>query len=126
MTATISVSNIQNNGSVAPSAQIRRPDHVSWHLVQDSELDMLTNKEAGVFGAIGFATFGSALGVLPQMIASVDKIGSADFNNADLWAFIIFAGSIVAMVICLTSFFWNKSRNSDIKKQIRERGSVAE
>ncbi|KAF1005417.1 MAG: hypothetical protein E5299_02251 [Burkholderia gladioli] len=38
----------------APQSKVSAPDYLEWHMILDNELDMLTDKETSLYGAIGF------------------------------------------------------------------------
>lgn len=113
----------QNLTSVAmPAAKISAPQHVQWHMIMDSELDMLADHETGVIGALGFTAIGGLLGGAVPFLAAVDKIGVSTVEKADVVAVAIFVGCAVAAIICIGIFALKIYRNESLKTKIRNRG----
>ncbi len=83
---------------------------------------MLTDKQAGVMGAIGFTALGGVLGGIIPCVSAFEKVNNAPFLTVDFIALAVFFASSAASLICLIAFFWTKSQNKSLKDEIRTRG----
>ncbi|MCL6653479.1 hypothetical protein A6R70_14395 [Agrobacterium rubi] len=112
-----------NLTSVAmPAAHISAPKLVQWHMIMDNELDMLTDKQTGAMGAIGFTALGGVLGGIIPCVAVVEKINLSPLTISDIIALGVFFCCSSASLICLVSFFWSRKQNKSLKEDIRGRG----
>ncbi len=105
-----------------PASKISGPKHVQWHMVLDNELDMLTDKQAGVMGAIGFTALGGVVGGLIPCVAAIEKINVSPLTPIDVVALAVFFASLTASLICLITFFCYRHQNTSLKEEIRKRG----
>lgn len=106
----------------SPASRVTAPDVTDWHLIADHELGSLSEPEAGVIGAIGFAALGAALGALPSGCTAVEKITTNAVVPGEAFrALLILLPATAATVICLIIWGISKWRNKGLVQRIRAR-----
>ena len=99
-----------------------RPDGVTFHWIEDHELEQFVNITRPYSLALGTAGIGAALGLLPSIIAVIEKAAS-QLNAGDLIIVAAFAGTLVAGVIFGGFALRGLSDASKALDQIRARPS---
>ena len=100
------------------------PEALSWHMILDHELTQLSSRDTGLIGSIGFVCLGSALGLIPSLVAALDKVNTEppmSMTHGDVAAISASVGTAVASVVCLIIFVIYRYRNSGLAAKIRAR-----
>lgn len=106
----------------SPIAKISAPDETNWHVIAEHELEQLASPQSGMFGAIGFAGLGAALGAAPTGCAALQAIRQGrPVPSQDLYSMIILLVCLAVTIICLTAWAYAKHKNKGLSEQIRAR-----
>lgn len=100
------------------------PEALSWHMILDHELTQLSSRDTGLIGSIGFVCLGSALGLIPSLVAALDKVNSKppiSMTSGDVAAIVASVGTAVAAIVCLIIFGIYRYRNAGLAAKIRAR-----
>jgi len=122
---TISDSRIDGHAPIisSPKPTLSMEDTISYHMIQDTELTLLAQPEAGTLGSIGFTAVGAGIGVLPGFVNAFNVIFTdiSKIQPTDLTNLIIMPVSLVIAALCLAVWGLAKYRNSGLTNKIRSR-----
>jgi hypothetical protein len=97
------------------------PEYVTFHLIEDYELEMITNISRPISLSLAGAALGGILGLSPNVVAAFGAASKATASSGDLITLCIWGGCVVGFVI--TGFLAAKgeSQAAATKQNIRAR-----
>ena len=107
-----------------PPMSVSMPEALNWHMILDHELTALTKPETGVIGSLRFVGLGSVLGLIPQLVATIEKAQAVTpqaITLSDIACVAAFFGYLVLAILCLTIFGMYWWRNRGLAEIIRNR-----
>lgn len=98
-----------------------RPDRLTLHMIEDHQLDALTNISRPIALALAGAATGGFLGLAPATVTAMGRVGTTALTGADMASALICAGCIVGALITWPMAIKGQIAANDAVKSIRDR-----
>lgn len=102
-----------------------RPDRLTLHMVEDHQLEALTNMSRPISLALAGAATGGFLGLIPSAMVALHRVGTTDLTGADMASALICVGCIVCAVIAWPLAIKGQLAANRAIKNIRQRSEHA-
>jgi hypothetical protein len=98
-----------------------RPEKLTLHMVEDHQLEALTNMSRPIALALAGASTGGFLGLIPSAMTAFHRVGTTDLTGADMAGALICVGCIVCAVIAWPLAIKGQIAANNAVKSIRDR-----